>query len=322
MSGDRTPRERAIVLMGQGRIRRLVRAQTGLADGTLDAIVAELGGDDAVRRAGAAIRRGDRSHVTPAGGQPQLAAEATAEDPWCLPCPDCRSTDRPCDCLGADDPGDDEHLPRECVICGDRPAAPEWIEGRPICPTHATDLPGGDDVPPRKPEPIPVEPDVEDAITRGARRAEAARAALATSREARDQAADAALDAAATEPATPEVLDERTARTGSSTTNDVRVTVTAADPQPATATAEQAPGLTAVLAAPLARIVAPDGTETVLAEAVVEVELLPSILLEHLERPDGPWSAAAPLAWTVQRRLTSDGAVVVRGLAALLEDGE
>jgi hypothetical protein len=33
---------------------------------------------------------------------------------------------------------------------------------------------------PRKPEPVPIEPDVEDAITRGARQAEASRAALAS----------------------------------------------------------------------------------------------------------------------------------------------
>lgn len=68
--------------------------------------------------------------------------------------------------------------------------------GTPCCPDCTHTLPGGEPpVPPRTKtrEPIPVEPDVEDAITRGARQAEASRQALATSTEARDARAEELL---------------------------------------------------------------------------------------------------------------------------------
>jgi hypothetical protein len=177
VSDDRTPREQAIVLMAQRRIRQLVRAQTGFTDEDLDALVDELGGDIAVSRAAAAIRRGDRSYAHPSAGQPQPAAGTTDVDEDEPGCPD--------DCGGCSCHVGNSAPCHHCVEDHDRTDVP------------TTDLPGGDTVP-RKTEPVPVEPDVEDAITRGAAAAERSRTALATSVEARDAAADEDLAATLT----------------------------------------------------------------------------------------------------------------------------
>ena len=65
------------------------------------------------------------------------------------------------------------------------------------------DLPGGDPVPPRKPEPIPVEPDVEAAMHRGAKATEQARAALYDRLKDDFNIADAELTEHAVMPAEP-----------------------------------------------------------------------------------------------------------------------
>lgn len=120
----------------------------------------------------------------------------------------------------------DDDLCDHCASPSDR-CGDLWPDGRRCCPdcTHP-DLPGGDPVPSRtQRDPIPVEPDVEAAMTRGARQAEQARGALATSAAARNAHADEVLNQGARK------LDERTTRTGSSSTNPVRVTLTPEPPE-------------------------------------------------------------------------------------------
>jgi len=75
----------------------------------------------------------------------------------------------------------------------------------------------------------------------------------------------------------------------------------------------------ATLTMPLVRLVDADGTETVLAEAVVEVELVPAQVLAVLE---GRFAAPEPVSSFVSRRITDEGAVAIRALATLLDGQE
>lgn len=72
----------------------------------------------------------------------------------------------------------------------------------------------------------------------------------------------------------------------------------------------------AVLTMPLTRLVDLDGTETVLAEVVVEVRLLKSGVMEALDDED--CMALAVEVESLQRQVTADGAAAIRQLAALL----
>ncbi len=72
------------------------------------------------------------------------------------------------------------------------------------------------------------------------------------------------------------------------------------------------------LTMPLGRLVDADGSETVIAEAVIEVTLgLPRVVLAAL-RDEGE----CPVYWTARRRLTPEGAAAIRSLAGLLDDGD
>ena len=81
-----------------------------------------------------------------------------------------------------------------------------------------------------------------------------------------------------------------------------------------------APSTRATLTMPLVRLVDADGSETVLAEAVVEVELVPAEVLMILE---GTLPlAGTPLTHYISRRITDEGAVAIRALATLLDGQE
>ena len=71
----------------------------------------------------------------------------------------------------------------------------------------------------------------------------------------------------------------------------------------------------ATLTMPLGRLVDVDGTETVLAVAVVEVQLVKGQVLAAL---DDEQVTVPPFCWTAERQLTPEGETAIRALAALL----
>jgi hypothetical protein len=75
-------------------------------------------------------------------------------------------------------------------------------------------------------------------------------------------------------------------------------------------------GPTATLTMPLGRLVDADGTETLLGEALVHVELIPAGVLDWLSPDPDPDTPAVRV--TVEHRLTDDGAAAIRSLATLL----
>jgi hypothetical protein len=78
-------------------------------------------------------------------------------------------------------------------------------------------------------------------------------------------------------------------------------------------------GPRATLTMPLVRLVDADGSETVLAEAVVEVELVPAEVLNYLDQGADALVGGEPLVYYISRRVTDEGAVAIRALATLLD---
>ena len=302
-----TPREQAILLLAQRKIRPLVRAQTGLTDADLDVLVDEIGDVAAMTRAANAIRRGDTSYVGPvavlvaeqAGGQPQSAAEATVCPDDCDGCSCHLGNSAPCDhCV-------DDHctLTSWCASTLHAPGCHADVDGRPC-----------DDPAEHEPSAV-VEPEEPDDCTRGplcpaavhdphcdeAIEQAAAGGPIPTSYQGdttmpirQEQLEDDVPDAAAPPPAVVDTL---------------RVLDLIGQLTPA--------GDRATLTMPLARLVDIDGTETVLVQAVIDVQLLPSAVLDVLDGRE----TEGPFTWTAERMLTAEGAEVVRTLAALLPKG-
>lgn len=76
------------------------------------------------------------------------------------------------------------------------------------------------------------------------------------------------------------------------------------------------------LTMPLVRLVDVDGTETVLAEAVVDVELVAAEVLACLDKAYRRLIGGEPLVYYVTKRVTDEGAVAIRALATLLDGQE
>ena len=70
---------------------------------------------------------------------------------------------------------------------------------------------------------------------------------------------------------------------------------------------------------PLRRLIDADGTETIVAEAVVEVSLDLTATSEWLTSGA---NEVPPFGWTVRQALTPDGAAAIRSLAQLLDGAE